>query len=80
MIGESERARLHVGYKQAVRALNENKAEKVFIAEDCDNHINEEINKLAQTNNTPVILVPTMKELGNICSIEVGASCAVVLR
>lgn len=80
MIGEAEKAKLHVGYKQAVRALNEDKAAKVFIAEDCDDHIKNGIQKMASEKNTPVFFVPSMKELGSICSIEVGASCAVVLK
>ena len=41
MIGDAERSKLQVGYKQAVRALNENKASKVFVAEDCDDHIKD---------------------------------------
>lgn len=80
MISEAEREKLQVGYKQAVRALNEDKAAKVFIAEDCDDHIRNGMEKLTSEKNTPVFFVPTMKELGNICSIEVGASCAVVLK
>lgn len=80
MIGEAEKAKLHVGYKQAVRALNEDKAAKVFVAEDCDDHIKSGVQKLASEKNTPVFFVPSMKELGSICSIEVGASCAVVLK
>lgn len=80
MIGESERANLHVGYKQAVRALNEDKAAKLFLAEDCDDTIIKSITALAEEKNTPVFFVSTMKELGNMCSIEVGSSCAVVLK
>lgn len=80
MIDEAEKAKLHVGYKQAVRALNESKADKVYIAQDCDDHIKDGIKKIASEKNTPVFLVPTMKELGNMCSIEVGASCAVILK
>ena len=41
MIGDAERSKLQVGYKQAVRALNENKASKVYVAEDCDDHIKD---------------------------------------
>ena len=63
MIGDAERSKLQVGYKQAVRALNENKASKVFVAEDCDDHIKDGVRKI-----------------GNMCKIEVGASCAVVLK
>lgn len=80
MIDEAEKAKLHVGYKQAVRALNEDKAAKVFVAEDCDDHIRNGIEKLASEKNTPIFFVSSMKELGNICSIEVGASCAVILK
>ena len=80
MIGEAEKSRLHVGYKQAVRALNEGNAEKVFIAEDCADKMKTELTRLADEKNAPVTYVPTMKELGTICEIEVGASCAVVLK
>lgn len=80
MIGDAERSKLHVGYKQAVRAIGSNSAAKVFIAEDCDSHIKNEVSSLADGNNTPVFFVPTMKELGGICNIEVGASCAVILK
>ena len=74
MIGDAERSKLQVGYKQAVRALNENKASKVFVAEDCDDHIKDGVSKIA------MFFISTMKELGNMCKIEVGASCAVVLK
>ena len=47
MIGDAERSKLQVGYKQAVRALNENKASKVFVAEDCDDHIKDGVSKIA---------------------------------
>lgn len=79
MFSDAEKAKLRVGYKQAIRALKESKAEKVFLAEDCDGHIKESIEKLAG-GNTPVLYVPDMKELGAMCSIDVGASCAVVLN
>ena len=70
MIGDAERSKLQVGYKQAVRALNEN----------CDDHIKDGVSKIAMQSNTPVFFISTMKELGNMCKIEVGASCAVVLK
>ena len=80
MIGDAERSKLQVGYKQAVRALNENKASKVYVDEDCDDHIKDGVSKIAEESNTPVFFISTMKELGNMCKIEVGASCAVVLK
>lgn len=80
MIDEAEKAKLHVGYKQTVKALTEDRADRVYIAEDCDSHIKEGVGKTAAEKNTPVFFVPTMKELGNMCFIEVGASCAVILK
>ena len=80
MISDADKAKLQVGYKQAVRALNEDKAQKAFVAEDCDDHIRTGIEKLTSINNTPLFFVPTMKELGEMCEIEVSASCAVVLK
>lgn len=80
MISDSERLKLQVGYKQAVRALNEDKAAKIFIAEDSDTNMKNSLESLANQKNTPIFFIPAMKELGNMCSIEVGASCAVILK
>ena len=80
MIGEADKAKLQVGYKQTMRALNENKAQKAFVAEDCDGDIKTSIEKAAGENNAQLFFIPTMKELGEMCQIEVGASCAVVLK
>ncbi len=80
MFGVAEKAKLCVGYKQALRALKESKAEKVFLAEDCASHIKNGIEKLTIDSDTPVFYVPTMKELGNMCQIDVGSSCAVILK
>ncbi len=81
MISDAERSRLHTGYKQAVRALNENKAEKLFIAEDCDaDKILNPLMSTATEKNIEVLKVSTMSELGEMCGIDVGASCAVILK
>lgn len=80
MISESEKAQMRVGYKQVVRALAEDKVKKVFLSGDCDRSISEPIEKAAKEKNTEVFFVPTMKELGDLCGIEVGASCAVILK
>lgn len=80
MISEAEKQRLQVGCKQAVKALNENKVQKVFLSDDCESKIKAPIEELASKNNTQVFYVPTMKELGNMCGIDVGASCAVILK
>ncbi len=80
MISDAERSRLHIGFKQAVRALGADAAEKVFLAEDCDGYIKDEVISLASSHNAPVFYVSDMKELGSMCKIDVGASCAVILK
>lgn len=80
MISEGEKARLQVGFKQAVRALNEDKVEKVFLSEDCDSSIKDPIEVLCSEKNVALFYVPTMLELGRMCEIEVKASCAVILK
>ncbi len=80
MISESEKAHMRVGYKQAVRALAEDKVEKVFLSDDCDEKISQAVKKAAEGKSALLVCVPTMKELGSICGIEVGASCAVILK
>lgn len=79
MISESERSCLQVGYKQTIRALNETAVEKVFLAEDCDTKISVPVEKLCGEKNVPVLYAESMNELGRMCGIDVGASCAVIL-
>lgn len=79
MISDSDKPRLHVGFKQVLRALNENKALKVYLASDCDSKISEPLKELCSANNTELYYVETMSELGKMCGIEVKASCAAVL-
>lgn len=80
MISDAERQRLHIGYKQSLRALNENKAEKLLIAADVDEKMSATLKKAADEHNIPVTEIGSMKELGEICGIEVGSSCAIVLK
>ena len=80
MISESEKARMQVGFKQALRALNEGRVSKVFLSNDCDNKISAPIENAAKEKGAELFYIPTMRELGDLCGIEVGASCAVILK
>ena len=78
MITIEEKSNLIVGYKQVLRALNSKACQKLFIAEDCSDNFSETLKKAAC--ETPIVMVSTMRELGNICEIDVPASCAAVIR
>ena len=80
MIGESDRAGLNIGFKQVRRALSEKRALKVFLSRDCDEKMQVSVECECKSNDVPLFYVDTMTELGNLCGIDVRASCAVVTK
>ena len=78
MISAEEKNSLVVGYKQVLRALTSKNCSKLFLAEDCSLNIYDSLKNAA--GDTEVILVPTMRELGTMCEIDVPSSCAAVLK
>lgn len=68
-----------VGWKQSRRALDEGLAKKVFLALDAEPGMQEEILSCCETAGVEVLHVPTMKELGKACGIQVGAAVATLL-
>jgi len=69
-----------VGLKQCRNAVNDGSASVVFIAEDAEYRIRLSLLELCKTNNVETVAVPTMKDLGAACGIEVGAAAAVLLK
>lgn len=77
MITQEDKSNLIVGYKQVLRALNAKSCKKLFLAEDCSQNIFDTLKNAA--GDTDTITVATMRELGNMCGIDVPASCAAIL-
>ena len=77
LISAEEKSNLIVGYKQVLRALLAKSCKKLFIAEDCSLNIFDSLKNAA--GDTEVVLVPTMRELGAMCEIDVPSSCAAIL-
>ncbi len=78
MITDSEREHLVVGYKQVLKAVKNNTCIKLFIAEDCSDGLSSNLRSAADGIET--VSVPTMRELGEACGIDVPSSCAAVIR
>lgn len=78
MISDAERSFLRVGFKQTVKAIKENKARKVYLAEDCEESFIRTVHEALQGSTAEICYVETMRELGKMCGIEIGASCAVI--
>lgn len=65
-----------VGVKQTLKALKNNQGKVLYIAKDADSNITDPILKLAEVNSLQIIFVDTMKELGNLCDIDVASATA----
>lgn len=69
-----------MGKKQTVTAIKEGKAAVVFLAEDTDDHIKQEIIKISEEKNISIISVDSKLKLGRACGIDVPAACATILK
>jgi len=65
-----------VGAKQSQKAIKAGRASVVYIAHDADPALTGPIADLCRAENVKVVEIPTMKELGALCSIQVGAAIA----
>ena len=69
-----------VGLKQVLKALDATEIDKVFLAEDADESIREQVMEKCRESRIEVISVPDMEELGRRAGIDVGAAVAGSLR
>ncbi|MFA5528276.1 MAG: ribosomal L7Ae/L30e/S12e/Gadd45 family protein [Peptostreptococcales bacterium] len=80
MISEyKKKGLLVVGAKQTAKSLKEGKISKIYIAEDAENHVVKDIKALASSNNVEIIMIESMKDLGQKCGITVSCAIAGVL-
>ena len=63
-----------VGLKQTSRAIKENQVRLVYLANDCDQNIKNQVHELCLEGGVECIEEHTMAELGKSCGIDVGAS------
>lgn len=69
-----------VGLKQTVKAIKNGTAKKVYIAEDSDDFIKESVLDACSGKSLQIIYVGSMKELGDACGIDIGASTAAIFN
>jgi len=80
MIQIDDYSKLKIGVKQTSRAIIENKALFIYIARDAEQHVVRRVIELATEKNIDIIYVGSMKELGRVCNIDVGAATAVKVK
>ncbi len=79
MLTELEHAAKVAGVKQVRRALAAGGAKKLFLAADADPRLTAPLEELARAAGVPVERAESMKALGRVCGIAVGAAVAAAL-
>lgn len=69
-----------VGFKQLMRELDAGTVQCVYVAEDAEDHLKEKIHGAVEGKDIKVCRTGTMRELGDVCGIEVNAACAAILK
>ncbi|MBC8588120.1 ribosomal L7Ae/L30e/S12e/Gadd45 family protein [Paratissierella segnis] len=80
MISELKGDNKVVGTKQVKRALNSSKVELVYIADDAEKRVTDEIVELCKNKQVQIIHIDTMRDLGKACGIDINAAVAALLK
>lgn len=76
MFGASNGKKFIIGAKQVKNAIKSGKATRVYAASDSDSQVINPVVELAESMDLPLFYISTRKELGEMCGIDVKASCA----
>src|SRR3989442_12693761 len=68
-----------VGSNQTAKAIGKGRAEVVFVAKDADRRVLEGVLAAARDRGVEVVEVGSVRELGRVCGVAVGASAAALL-
>lgn len=69
-----------VGLKQTKKAIESNRASLVFVAEDADGYVVYPLKQLCEEKSVEIVQVPSMKELGKACHIDVPTAVAAIVK
>lgn len=69
-----------IGLKQTMKFIKNSQGKCLYVAKDAYGKLTEPVIKLAKERSLEVEYIDTMKELGMLCGIDVGASVALFLE
>ncbi|MCY6483504.1 ribosomal L7Ae/L30e/S12e/Gadd45 family protein [Clostridium aestuarii] len=69
-----------IGLKQTTKCIKNGEGKILYVAKDADSKLMNPIIKSANVKALEVIYIDTMKELGKLCGIDVGAAVALILE
>ncbi len=68
------------GVKSTERAVQNGLCKAVYVAKDAEERVVKNLLRLCQEKGIPVSFFGSMKELGEFCSLKVGASACAILK
>ncbi len=71
---------MRIGVKASLRAIKEGSVSKLFVAKDAKKSLTQPLVTLAETNLIDTEYIASMKALGQLCQIDVGAAAAVIIK
>lgn len=80
MISQLKNGKKVVGFKQTKKAVQTGRAKCVFLACDADPVVTEPLSALCAAAEIPVERDASMRELGQVCGISVGAAAVALLE
>jgi len=69
-----------IGIKQSVKSLKNGGGKILYVANDAQEDLLKPVVELANNMNIEIRHVESMKELGKLCGIDVGAAVALLLK
>ncbi len=69
-----------VGLKQLLRELEAKTVLSVYIASDAEAELKSKIHVAIGDQDINIVEVDSMRELGDVCNIDVSAACAAILK
>lgn len=68
------------GIKQATKSLKNGLGKTLYVAKDAEEQLTRPIIDLAVSMGVEIIYIKTMKDLGRLCGIDVGAAVTLLLK
>ena len=69
-----------VGVNQSIREVKKNNAKCVYIAEDADKIVIQELEQMCKNMNIEIKYIESMKKLGNMFKVQVKVAAATILK
>lgn len=80
MLENLKSAKKVIGVKQSAKALENGTVKLVIMARDAEQKVTSGIVELCSVNSVEIVYEDSMKQLGKMCGIDVGAAVVCLLK